>query len=96
MVIKLFKVILVLIALETVLFVAMIFFVMTDEPSNSIGRILYLSLKYILGFPLVLINENYPFFLDARKIPNEMIPLVLLNNLLQAGMIILVKSFFKK
>lgn len=94
--IKLFKILLILIGIEVLLFVVMIFFLMSDEPTNSVGRTLYLGLKYVLGFPLVLINENYPFFLDSKKMPNEMIPLVLLNNFIQAGIIVWVKSLLKK
>jgi len=94
--IKLVKILLILIGIEVLLIIVMIFFLMSDEPTNPVGRTLYIGLKYVLGFPLVLINENYPFFLDSKKMPNEMIPLVLLNNFIQAGVIVWIKSLFKK
>ena len=87
---------LILMGVEVLLFIVMIFFLMSDEPTNPVGRALYLGIKYILGFPLVLINDNYPFFLDSKKMPNEMIPLVLLNNLIQAIIIVAIRSFFRK
>lgn len=94
--IKLFKTMLVLIGIEVVLFVVMVFFTMSDEPTNPVGRTLYLGLKYVLGFPLVLINDNYPFFLDSKHMPKAMIPLVLINNLIQAGIIVWIRSILKK
>ncbi len=87
---------LILIGIEVFVFVLMIIFLMSDEPTNPIGRFLYLSLKYVLGFPLVLINEEYPFFLSSKNMPGQMIPLVLFNNLIQAVLIFGVRNMFKK
>lgn len=77
------------------IFALMIFFVMTDERIGFIGKSLGLIVKYVLGFPLVLINQEYPFFLDRGNPPNYFILLVFLNLLIQTGAVVLVQKAFQ-
>lgn len=86
------KTILLLAGIESVLFVTMIFFLMTDESIGVIGKSLSFIVKYIMGFPLVLINNNYPFFLDCNKPPSYMIFLIIGNLIVHAGIVLLVKK----
>ncbi len=78
--------------IEILIFILMVFFVMTDEPIGLVGQFMGTIVKYVLGFPLVLINSDYPFFIDSNKPPNYMVPLVGLNLLLQTCIVILVKN----
>ena len=40
---------------------------MTDEKPVLIARFFYVILKYVFGFPVSLINNEYPFFLTVLK-----------------------------
>jgi len=51
---------------DVILFIALLLFVATDEKVSEIGRVLFFILKYIFGFPLVLINSKFPFFWKLR------------------------------
>lgn len=90
--VKLGKLVLLLIAVELSVFSLMILFVMSDESTSDLGKSLYFMLKYIMGFPLVLINKELPFFLESKQAPLLMIPLVLVNNLIQAIIILSIHS----
>ena len=46
-------------------FVLMVLFVMSDEPTTNAGRTMHLFLQYICGFPLVLLHPNLPFFIES-------------------------------
>lgn len=81
---------------EFLFFILMISFIMSDEPIGLIGKSLVIVVKYILGFPLVLLNNEYPFFLDRNKIPNDMILLVLLNLIIQTGIVFFIKYLIKR
>ena len=87
------KVIGILIGIEIILFLGMIVTSMTDEKPPFISRAFYWALKYVFGFPLVLINENYPFFLDSKEIPSIAIVLIIINNLILA---FIVFGIFKR
>jgi len=86
----------ILIAIEIVLFFAMIITSMTDEKPPIIAGVFYWILKYILGFPLVLINKDYPFFLDHKNMPGVAIPLIIANNIILAFIILRIKKLFKQ
>jgi hypothetical protein len=73
-----------LLGIEFLLFIGLIFTVMTDEKPPAISELFYWPLKYIFGFPLVLINHNYPYFLDGGGTTIEVIFLGMLNNLILA------------
>tara|TARA_B100001939_G_scaffold135221_1_gene117402 strand:- start:355 stop:654 length:300 start_codon:yes stop_codon:yes gene_type:complete len=81
--------------IEVVFLLLMIFFVMTDEPIGMIGKSLGIIVKYVLGFPLVLLNGEYPFFINSSKPPNYMIPLVVLNLIIQTGIVMLIRRLIK-
>ncbi len=89
------KTALILIGVEGLLFIIMIMFVMTDESVGIAEKSLGVIVKYILGFPLILLDKEYPFFLNHSKPPNYMIPLILTNILIQTGVIILIKRIIK-
>ena len=74
------KIFLVLIVVDVLFFVGMIVTSMTDEPPPSISNFFYWTLKYILGFPLVIIKKEYPFFLDSKHMPVIAFLLIVLNN----------------
>ncbi len=82
--------------IELILFILMIFFAMTDEPVSAVGNLSFFSLKYVLGFPMVLINESYPFFLHSQNAPSERLPLILVNNFLQASLILGLLKFLRR
>ena len=82
--------------IEIVFFILMIFFVMTDESIGLTGKSLGIFVKYILGFPLVLLNSEYPFFINSSKPPNYMIPLIILNLIIQTGIVLFIKNLMKK
>ena len=85
----------ILVGIEVLLFFLMIFFVMTDESVGAIGKSLGYIVKYILGFPLVLLNKEYPFFINYNKPPNYMIPLIILNLLIQTGIVVFIRKLIK-
>lgn len=69
---------------------------MTDEPVGFIGSTSYKFLKYILGFPLVLIDNDYPFFLDKSKPPTLlMIFLIIVNISIQSFLIVMLKKYIR-
>ena len=86
----------VVIGIEFLLFLLMIFFVMTDESISTACDWIHNLFKYVAGFPLVLINEDYPFFLEYNKMPISMIPLTLLNVLIQVSMLLGLRFLLHK
>jgi hypothetical protein len=81
--------------IEVIFFIIMIFFVATDESVGIIGKSLGVFVKYVSGFPLVLLNSEYPFFMNSSKPPNYMILLIVLNLLIQTSIVILIKKIIK-
>lgn len=86
---------LILFGIELVLFILMIFFSMTDESIGFFGRLFGWIFKYVIGFPLVLFNGDYPFFLDNPNPPNYMILMIILNLLIQITIIFFVRKLLK-
>jgi hypothetical protein len=78
------RIIIALLLIEAVLFVAMILTSMTDSKPLIIDQYFYWALKYVFGFPLVLIDPDYPFFLNSQTFPVTAIFMVILNNLILA------------
>jgi len=74
----------ILFAFEGVLFIAVVLTSMTDDNPPEIGRYFYWTLKYVFGFPLVLFNSDFPFFLSNNKFPITAIFMIPLNNLIVA------------
>lgn len=81
---------------ESIFFILMISFVMSDESIGLIGKSLVIVVQYILGFLLVLLNTEYPFFINRNKIPNDMILLVVLNLIIQTGIVFFIKYLIKR
>lgn len=65
---------------------------MTDESLSTLADIQVVILRYICGFPLVMVNTEYPFFLSATSFPKHMIPMVVVNIAIQA---ILIEIYFR-
>ena len=86
----------VLVALDIIMFFGMIVTAMTDERPPAIGRVFHLILKYILGFPLVIINNHYPFLLDDKQMPSIGILLIILNNIILSFIIWGIIKAFKR
>lgn len=88
------KIFIFLIVLELLLFVGMILTSMTDQTPPSISSFFYWTLKYIFGFPLVLVKNEYPFFLDSKHVPAIGWVLILVNNfILSLGIWQILKLF---
>ena len=68
--------------LDILFFWGLIFTSMTDERPSVLADGIYWVLKFILGFPLVLINEKYPFFIDSPKFGLFALSLVIFNNII--------------
>ena len=93
---KVAKIFGILLAVEALLFVAMIMTAMTDDKPPAMGEYFYWTLKWILGFPLVLINSQFPFFLDSHEFRISAIFMTILNNLILAFGIYQVMKIFPR
>jgi len=82
--------------IELILFASMIVTSVTDEKPPLISHFFYWTLKYIFGFPLVFLNNNYPYFLDGTDLPAKAIFLILLNNVMLAFSLTGILSLWKK
>jgi len=69
---------------------------MTDEALTAMAVVQTILFKYICGFPLVLINDEYPFFLSSKCFPNYMLFLIVVNIIFQIIMIKLISKLIKK
>lgn len=78
------KIIGILFAVDLILFLGMVLTAMTDEKPPAISGAFYWTLKYIFGFPLVILNKEYPFFLDNNHMPIIAIFLIILNDIILA------------
>jgi hypothetical protein len=92
---KLVYIFCILVAIDLLLFGGMVITAMTDEASPPIGQKFYWALKYVMGFPLVLVNSNFSFFLDNLQIPYISIVLIILNNDILAYCILYVRKILK-
>ena len=89
------KICIYLIAFELSSFIVGIFFAMNDGPRPNCTNVIYFIIKYICGFPLVMINNQYPFFLDSGRAisSNRIILLWGANILCQIIIIYIIKKF---
>lgn len=71
-------------------------FAMNDGPRPKITDVIAFNLQYICGFPLVLINDQYPFFLDSGKAvsSNKILLMWGANFLCQILFIYIIKKMF--
>ena len=85
-----------LIVFEMISFMIGIVFAMNDGPRPKFTDVIAFFIKYICGFPSVLINNQYPFFLDSGK--NVSLNKILLmwgvNLLCQTLFIFIIKKMF--
>jgi hypothetical protein len=86
----------ILVAIELLLFIGFIATVMTDEKPPAISELFYWPLKYIFSFPLVLINHDFPFFLEGGDSIMAVIFLGTLNNLILAFILVSIRNIYKK
>jgi hypothetical protein len=86
----------ILVLAELVLFIGLAATTMTDDKVPAIANYFYWPLKYLLGFPLVLLNRDYPYFLDRGGNMMAVISLGLLNNLLLAGLLVGMYNICKR
>ena len=79
--------------LDLIAFAVLIFYSMSDEAPSKVIKPVFYFIKYCLGFPLVLINNKSPFFLNEDNINRiALISLVVLNNFLLSFFIIYIYS----
>lgn len=96
------KISLLLCAMDAGVFLVMVITSMTDDKISALTHSAYWVLKYVLGFPMVLVKSDFPFFLDSIHLPIHPILIILsilLNNLILSGPIVLLlrlKQLFKK
>lgn len=95
MVKSIIKLVVILSGIDLILFVAMIIMSMTDETPSLFGQLIHWLLKYIAGFPIVFVNNHYPFFLEEPHIPIYAIVLVLTNNIVLSVLVKAIKMLFK-
>jgi hypothetical protein len=72
---------------ELLLFLGLIATSMSDDKPAAIADYFYWVLKYPLGFPLVLLNGEYPYFLDHGGKAIEAILLGALNDIILASIL---------
>lgn len=89
---KIAKIALILAGIEILSFFLMIFFLMTDETVGAIGKTLVFIVKFVFGFPMVLVDSNLPFFLESKEFPTYMIPLAIINLIIQATLVTVIKK----
>jgi len=95
---KFIKIYLALAAAQLFVFFLMLVFVMTDQEVLLPGKILGFIVKYVSGFPMVIINDQLPYFFDtsSEKAPSSYFLLILLNILLQTILVFLGIRRWKK
>lgn len=91
-VVSFFRLFFIIAVIEIVLFILMMFFVMTDESIGVFGKILGFIVENILSFPLTLLNREYPFFMDSPEPPSYMILLIILNLLIQTCLVTFIQK----
>lgn len=88
------KIFLIIFVIDILFFIGMIATSMIDEQPPSISKFFYWTLKYILGFPLVCIKGEYPFFLKSEQMPIIAIFLIGINNLILSVGVLKIKKIF--
>lgn len=64
---------------------------------HSSAVVFYYIQKYILGFPLVLIDADFPFFLDSNTHPGELLYLLCFCEFVfQIGVLFLLRKLYRK
>jgi hypothetical protein len=76
-------------------FLVMVLSIMTDEKTPAFGSLMYKVFKNVCGFPLVLMNSNFPFFLESKVFMWSTIPLTILNAFIQVWLLTRLRHLFK-
>ena len=74
----------------------MVLFLMADENVSAVGKSLTYLVQYVFGFPLVLLNSDYPFFLNSNNPPKVFLLLIALNLIIQTFMVLGIKRLIRK
>lgn len=94
--VKLFlKIVITLVFVELLFFILMVLFSLSDEPVSPVGRFLGLLVENVIGFPLVLINHDFPLFFNSKIEPFYVIILIFTNLIIQAAMVFMVAMLIK-
>lgn len=89
------KIGMIIFAIDIIVFVLMIFLSMSDSKTPEIANVLFFILKNILSFPLSLLNNNLPFYLECRELPRYIFISVPVNIILQSIFCFLITKLFK-
>lgn len=74
----------------------MVLFLMTDENVSVVGKALTYLVQYVFGFPLVLLNSDYPFFLNSNTPPRLFLLLIATNLIIQTFLVLGIKRLKRK
>ncbi len=72
------------------MFACFLFLHMTDEALSKFAVLQGYVFKYICGFPMVLLNGDYPYFLNSSHMPGYGWLLIFANTILQTIAAILI------
>ena len=89
------KIGMIIFAVDIIVFVLMVVLSMSDSRSPEIANVLFFILKNILSFPLLLLNNNLPFYLECRELPQYIFISVPINIILQSIFCFLIIKLFK-
>ena len=78
------KISIVIFSIDILVFIMIVFLSMSDSKSPDIARVLFFILQHILSLPLSLLNDNLPFYLEYRELPNFIFISLPTNILLQS------------
>ena len=87
--------VLVALAVYALVFIVMLFSVMTDEAVPLFGRTAHFALKYLCGFPLVLLRSDFSFFLGSNVFTWISIPLSILNAVIQVWIVLKLRDMVR-
>ncbi len=77
----------ILLGVDVILFFCTLATAMTAGHPPPISHTFYWLLNYVAGFPLALINSDYPFFLQSNHFPPAALLLTAVNNAILALLI---------
>ncbi|HZY39245.1 MAG TPA: hypothetical protein VFE53_21460 [Mucilaginibacter sp.] len=86
----------ILLGADVVLFICTVVTTLGDEKPPAISRAFYWLLNYVMGFPLALINSDYPFFLQSNHFPPAALVFIAVNNAILALLIWWIIKLLKK
>lgn len=88
---KLFiKIFFIICLFNAVMFACFLFLHITDEALSTIAVQQGYTFKYFCGFPLVLFNGDYPYFLNSSHMPDYGWLMILGNTILQTIAVMII------